>query len=82
VEEELIICRERGQWIFCLAKADNMGRIMLGEKKGDDVDIVFYDLSPTDLIAIGRLMEQLGLELIQEGRMARRIQQEDLPHYG
>ena len=84
MSEEIVVCQQKEDWVFCIARTNNKGRVMIGQIVDDEnVDMMYFDLSPTEMIALGRIMEQIGLELIQENRTARRMMHDDdLLHYG
>ena len=78
MEEEIIFCRNDGRYYFCFARFNQHGRIMIGEQVDEDnIDMMFYDLSPTDLIALGVLMIEIGKEIVRDRRRMHYVMRED-----
>ena len=82
MSEEVIVCRRNGNWIFCVARTSSCGRIMIGEQCDDDnIDFVYYDLDPLELIGIGQFLVHLGLELLDQRRKLHQLMtDEDLSY--
>lgn len=70
MEEEIIFCRSDGHYYFCFARYNQYGRIMIGEQVDEDnIDMVYFDLNPMDLIALGVLMIEIGKEIVRDRRL-------------
>ena len=66
---QFVLCRKDKNWICCLAKVKDCGRLLIGERKKDGtMEVMYYDLDETELIAMGTAMVELGKELIVERR--------------